>query len=357
MNNISLILEFVISLSLLLFVHELGHFAIGRLMGIKADEFGFGYPPQILKLFTWKGTDFTINLIPFGAFVRFSGEDDPTVEGGFYAANKWKRLAVLLSGPLMNIITGVLLFSLVVSNTGMPKTDTVEIVQIAPNSPAAQIGLLPSDIITHIDDIEITSIADVGQLVQERVGTQIDFAILRDGEEIIFLVTPRTNPPQGEGSIGIVMQNPTQKVSILKSIPVGAQIAVEQVRQLLSVPAMLIRGEVASQDARMLSPIGIYDVYSQVRQEEQSAAQPDYAPWLDTAWFFGVISVSLGFSNLLPIPALDGGRILFILPEIFLKKRIPAKYENFVHFVGYVSLLALMGYVFFQDIINPIVLP
>jgi len=176
MNNISLILEFVISLSLLLFVHELGHFAIGRLMGIKADEFGFGYPPQILKLFTWKGTDFTINL-------------DPTVEGGFYAANKWKRLAVLLSGPLMNIITGVLLFSLVVSNTGMPKTDTVEIVQIAPNSPAAQIGLLPSDIITHIDDIEITSIADVGQLVQERVGTQIDFAILRDGEEIIFLVT------------------------------------------------------------------------------------------------------------------------------------------------------------------------
>jgi regulator of sigma E protease len=120
---------------------------------------------------------------------------------------------------------------------------------------------------------------------------------------------------------------------------------------------MLLRGEIAGQDARMLSPKGIYDVYAQVRSDEQASPLQDSARWLDTAWFFGVISVSLGFSNLLPIPALDGGRILFILPEIFFKKRVPAKYENFVHFVGYVSLLALMGYVFYQDIINPIVLP
>ena len=357
MNNTSLIIEFIVSLSVLLFVHEFGHYIIGRWMGIQADEFGFGYPPRLLKLFTWKGTDFTINLIPFGAFVRFSGEDDPTVEGGFYAANKWKRLATLLAGAVMNILTGILLFSLVVSATGMPDPGTVEIVQIAEGSPAEQVGVMSGDIITAIDSIAVENMADVGRLVQERVGTQIDFVVKRGGDQIVFQLVPRENPPEGQGSIGIIMQNPTKQVGFLHAIPVAGEIAVEQVRQLLSVPGMLIRGEVATEDARMLSPKGIYDVYAQVRQEDQIQDQPDYFPWLDTAWFFGVISVSLGFSNLLPIPALDGGRILFILPEIFFNRRVPAKYENVVHFIGYISLLALMGYVFYQDIINPIVLP
>ena len=357
MNNIRFIIEFVVSLSVLLFVHEFGHYIIGSLMGIKAEEFGFGYPPRLIKIFTWKGTDFSINLIPFGAFVRFSGEEDPDIVGGFYTASKWKRLATLLAGPVMNILTGILLFSLVISQTGAPKVDTVQIIQIAPESPAELAGLLPMDIITHIDGIEINGMEEVGQLVKERAGTKIDFGILRNGEDLVFQITPRQNPPEGEGSIGIVMQNPTEKIGFIQSIPFGGKIAVEQVRQLLSVPAMLIRGEVASEEARMLSPVGIYDIYSQVRQEEESTAPDEYAPWFDTAWFFGVISVSLGFSNLLPIPALDGGRILFILPEIFLKKRVPAKYENIIHFVGYVSLLALMGYVFYQDIFNPIVLP
>ncbi len=357
MNNFSLIFEFIISLSLLLFVHELGHYLIGKWMGIKAEEFGFGYPPKLIKLFTWKGTDFTLNLIPFGAFVRFSGEEDPSVENGFYTANKWKRLATLLAGPVMNILTGILLFSLVVSQTGMPKTDTVEIIEIATGSPADEVGLMPGDIINEIDGIVVDSMAKVGQLVQERLGTPIQMRVLRDDKEFTYKVTPRENPPEGEGSIGIVMRNPTVKVGILNAIPIGGEIAVQQVRQILSVPGMLLRGEVATEEARMLSPIGIYDVYSQVRQEDETTAPPDYARWLDTAWFFGVISVSLGFSNLLPIPALDGGRILFILPEIFFKKRVPAKYENLIHFVGYVSLLALMGYVFYQDIFNPIVLP
>ena len=326
-------------------------------MGIHAQEFGFGYPPKILKLFTWKGTDFTLNLIPFGAFVRFSGEEDPSVEKGFYVANKWKRLATLLAGPVMNILTGILLFSLVVSQTGMPVIDTVEIMEIAPESPAEAAGILPGDVISKIDGIPVENMMNVGELVQERIGTTIRFEVLRDGEDMQFELIPRANPPKDQGAIGIIMQNPTKKVGFLPAIPMGSQIAIEQVRQILSIPGMLIRGEVASQDARMLSPKGVYDVYSQVRQDSAQVDRTDYAGWLDTAWFFGVISVSLGFSNLLPFPALDGGRILFILPEIFLKKRVPAKYENVIHFVGYISLLALMGYVFFQDIINPVVLP
>ena len=108
-NSILTVIEFVVALGVLLLVHELGHYLAGLLFGIKAEEFGFGYPPKLLKLFTIAGTDFTLNLIPFGAFVRFKGENDPDVEGGLASANKWKRLGTLLSGPFMNILTGILL--------------------------------------------------------------------------------------------------------------------------------------------------------------------------------------------------------------------------------------------------------
>jgi len=333
-NSILSLIEFIAALSILLLVHELGHFFVGKIFGIKAEEFGFGYPPKLIKLFNWQGTDFTINLIPFGAFVRFKGEDDPNIEGGFYKANKWKRLGTLLAGPFMNLMTGVLLFSLVVSKTGIPQPDIVEIAGIAPGSPALEAGLKETDIIQAVNGKEITDIFEVIGLVQENLGEEITLTILQNNEIENITVIPRIDPPEGEGAIGIIMQNPTKMVSFLRAIPMGSRVALEQGKQLLSIPGMLIRGDerVIEQDDPSLIIINI-------------------------AWFFGIISISLGFSNLLPIPALDGGRILFILPEIFLGKRVPAKYENFIHFIGYSGLLMLMGYVFYQDIINPIVLP
>ena len=328
------------------------------MLGIHAEEFGFGYPPRALKLFSWKGTDFTLNLIPFGAFVRFKGEDDPEVDGGLYSANKWKRLAVLLAGSIMNILTGILLFSLVISQTGMPDFETVEIVGIAPGSPAEMAGVLEEDILFAIDDVQIKDINDVGEYVQSQLGNEITLTLKRGSTEIETTVIPRLDPPEGQGAIGIVMQNPVENVGFFRSIPVGGQLAIEQGKQLLAVPGMLIRGEVAAGDARMLSPKGIYDVYSQVREEEREFEGADFRlRMMNIAWFFAIISVSLGYSNLLPIPALDGGRILFIIPEILFNKRVPAKYENIIHFVGYASLLLLMGYAFFQDFANPIVLP
>jgi regulator of sigma E protease len=352
------LIEFIAALSILLLVHELGHFIVGKLFGIQAEEFGFGYPPKLIKLFNWSGTDFTINLIPFGAFVRFKGEDDPNIEGGLYKANKWKRLGTLIAGPFMNLLTGVLLFSLVVSKTGIPQSNIVEIAGIAPGSPAAEAGLKETDIIQAVNGKEITDIFEVISLVQENLGEETTLTILQNNETENIIVIPRIDPPEGEGAIGIIMQNPTKTVSFLGAIPMGGRVALEQGRQLLSIPGMLIRGEVNPQETRMLSPKGIFDVYSQVREDERIIEQDDPSLIIiNIAWFFGIISISLGFSNLLPIPALDGGRILFILPEIFLGKRMPAKYENLIHLIGYSGLLILMGYVFYQDIINPIVIP
>ncbi|MCJ7519786.1 MAG: M50 family metallopeptidase [Anaerolineaceae bacterium] len=359
MSNSALsLIEFIIALSVLLSMHELGHFLVGKLFKIEAEEFGFGYPPKLFKLFTLSGTDFTLNLIPFGAFVRFKGENDPEIPGGLAYANKWKRLGTLVAGAVMNLLTGILLFSFVISRTGMPRTDVIFIAAVEPGSPAAQAGILPEDIIKSVNAIAITNMRKVSEIIQQNLDKSVTMELLRNNELVETTVTPRSNPPEGQGPLGIVMQNPVQKVGFFRAIPAGGQLAYEQGKQLLSLPLMLIRGQAQTQDMRLLSPKGIYDVYSQVRAEERQAEQdqPGLA-FVNIAWFFGIISTALGFTNLLPIPALDGGRMLFIIPEIISGKRVPAKYENMIHFIGYTALLLLMGYVFYQDFVNPIVLP
>jgi regulator of sigma E protease len=359
LNNTTLsLVEFLLALSFLLFVHELGHFLVGKLFGIHADEFGFGYPPKLVKLFNLGGTDFTLNLIPFGAFVRFKGEMDPDEPGGLYAANKWKRLGTLLAGSFMNLLTGVILFAIIISQTGLPQSEIVQIASVESGSPAAEAGILPGDQIMAIESIEVDGLQIVSQITQQNLGESVELELLRNEEIIVVTLVPRLDPPEGQGAMGIVMQNPIEDVGFFRAIPAGMRLGYQQFRQLLSVPGMLIRGEVQGEDARLLSPKGIFDVYSQVREEARPAeqGQPGLA-FLNIAWFFAIISVSLGFTNLLPIPALDGGRILFIIPELLTGKRIPSKYENMVHMIGYTALLILMGYVFFQDFVNPVVLP
>jgi len=357
-NTILSLLEFILSFSVLLTLHELGHFLVGKLFKIKAEEFGFGFPPKLVKLFSWDDTDFTLNLIPFGAFVRFSGENDTNIPGGLAAANKWKRLATLLAGPGANILSGILLFGIVISQIGLPVANIVNIVSIEQASPAETAGMLPGDTIKSVAGFEIRDINQVSEIIRQNLEIEIPIVVQRGDQLITLKIVPRANPPDGEGPLGIVMQNPVEKISFLQAIPYGGKIAVEQFRQLLSLPFMMLRGEIQSEEMRLLSPKGIYDVYSQVREDERQVEQnqPGLA-LINIAWFFGIISIAIGFSNLLPIPALDGGHILFVLPEILFGKRVPAELENMVHLIGFTALIMLMAYVFYQDFVNPIVLP
>jgi regulator of sigma E protease len=359
MNSTSAnLLVFIVALSFLMFTHELGHFLVGKFFKIDAEEFGFGYPPKLVKLFKWGKTEFTLNWIPFGAFVRFKGEDDPTAEGGFYAANKWQRLGTLFAGPAMNILIGILLFSIVISQSGYPNEKIVQIAYVEPGSPAYEAGILANDEFVTINRQAVFSMTEVSSLIQENLGQEVEIEMLRDGQPVTISVIPRANPPEGQGAMGIIMQNPVIKYGFFQAIPHGAVMAWDQIKQVFELPGMVSRGEVTSEELRPLSPKGLFDVYAQVRESEQAyeQAQPNLA-FLNICWFFGIISTALGFTNLLPIPALDGGRILFILPEIFIGKRVPAKYENAIHMVGYMALLVLMAYVFLQDFINPVVLP
>lgn len=352
------LLEFILFFGFMLFVHELGHFLFAKLFGIKVEEFGFGYPPRLIKLFKVKETDITLNWIPFGAFVRLSGEGDTETPGTFGAAKAWKRVVVLLGGPLMNLVTGVLLFTLLFNQIGMPDTSKIVIAGVEPDSPAAAAGILPGDLVAEVNKVPITSDAVLIQLIQDNKGKEVELVLERGEERITTYATPRVDPPPEQGSLGIVMTNPYVPIPWIKTVPISFQATYLQSVEILKMPGMLIRGEVPKEQARMVGVVGIYSMFSQARDrdvENQTSSNPVDKTF--TLRLLILISIALGMTNLLPIPALDGGRILFILPELLFRKRIPPKYENLVHMIGFIALLALMFYITAQDIINPVVLP
>ena len=139
---------FLFALGGMIFVHELGHFIAARWAGIEVEEFGFGLPSyKLATLFTWKGTEFTVHALLLGGFIRPKGENDPNVPGGLAAANPWKRLVVLAAGPLMNLITAIVVFSFLISSEGVPIPGSIKIDSVAQNSPAQQAGMLSGDIL------------------------------------------------------------------------------------------------------------------------------------------------------------------------------------------------------------------
>ena len=359
MNTFITILEFILAFGVLVFLHELGHFIMARINKIDVEEFGFGYPPRMVKLFSRKGTDFTLNWIPFGGFVKMKGETGETLEAGsFAAANPWRRFAVLLNGPIMNLLIGVIILSVVFSRTGTPDPRKVEIQSVAANSPAALADLQPKDVIESIAGVKISGMNQVSQIVQANLGKEVEITVLRGDQTYTALLTPRANPPQGEGALGVVIGNPLVTTSFLQAVPTAAMSTLEQGRQLILLPYQLIKGQISPQEGRLVSVVGIYDIFSKVKTEDQAqaATNPAYAG-LNTLYFLAVISIALGYTNLLPIPALDGGHILFLLPEMFFKKKVKPQFENAVHLIGFALLMVLMVVLVINDIVNPIVVP
>ena len=355
-----IILQFILVIGLLAFLHELGHFLASKAFHIEVEEFGFGFPPRLAKLFTWGGTDVTLNWIPFGAFVRPKGENDPDVPGGLAAASPGARLAVLFAGPIMNLLVGILLFSVVFQQIGAPDTSKVQIISISQPSPAYDAGLQAGDIIASIDNTAITSIDQLSTVVRENLDKTVAFSYYRNDELQTVQITPRSEYPSDQGPIGIGISNPYMPVSFWKSIPSGAAVTFEQAKQLFLLPGKLIAGQIDSSEARVLGPVGIYDVYKNAHDTDVQIQQQSSTPQpvgINVLWITAVISVAFGLTNLLPLPALDGGRILFVLPEILFRKRVPAKYENMVHFIGFTALIVLLFFITFQDIFNPVQLP
>ena len=358
MSIVLLILQVVVVIGLLIFFHELGHFLSARAVGVPVEEFGFGYPPRLAKIAEWQGTEITLNWIPFGGFVRPKGEADETVEGGMAAAPAWKRLVIAASGPVMNFLIGIILLVIIYSAIGVPASNEAMITQIAPDSPAMTVGLQPGDIILAVDGDPIENIDQLIATVDAHVGEEITLTIERDGETETLSIVPRVDPPEGEGAMGVALSNPLKPTPFFQSVGYAFEATGFVIRETLMLPVRLISGSVDPALARPVGYKGIYDIYSQAVEMDQETSLPTAEPLpVFTLSIIANISLALGITNLLPIPALDGGRILFTLPELLFKKRIPQEWKNAINTVSFLLLIVLMVVITILDFTNPIVIP
>ena len=352
---------FVVVFAGIILTHELGHFIVARLMGIEVEEFGIGFPPRALKLFTWKGTDFTLNWIPLGGFNKIRGEDDPNIPGGMAAANPWKRIPVLLAGVAMNLLTAVLVYTILFGQYGIPDTHAVAIKSVSPGSPAQLAGLQANDIIELAGGVKIGG--DTNQLIQiaHSHGDQpLALTILRGKQELPVTVTPRVSYPADQGPIGISIGYPYQPpASWFETIPVSFAAAGGDIQNILSLPGRIIAGTVSPQEAQIGGPRSIWNLFQQSVAKDVSSRQPtpggqSQPPTDYTLLVIISLTITVGVANLLPIPALDGWRIFTTLVEIVIRRPIPAKYQNAINSIGFLVLLILLGFFYIKDFINPI---
>ena len=357
MDGFLLLLGFVGAIALLIIIHELGHFLAARMLGVEVEEFGLGFPPRALTLFEWGGTIFSLNWIPLGGFVRPKGENDPNVEGGLAAASPWVRLVVLFAGPFANFLAAAVIFAIIFFQLGDPK-GKVEIQDVVANSPAAASGLEIGDFIYSINGQPIERTRELIEIVGNNLGNDIFLEYERNGEISPTTLVPRVNPPPGEGAIGISMTLlvlEIDPISVPQAALLGGTGVLGQSRAILTLPFELIRGNVDAEQGRLVGYKGMYDIFTTQVEADQAPDAPGFG--INVLAFIGSISVSLGLLNLMPIPALDGGRILFTLPEILIGRRIPQQFENTVNLIGFALLIMLMIYVNLQDFVNPLDLP
>jgi regulator of sigma E protease len=208
------------------------------------------------------------------------------------------------------------------------------------------------DLVLRADGTTISSVDILRQVIADNLGLPLTLTVLRGGQEISAQLTPRAEPPPGEGPIGVTLGNPVRQVSTVEALSQGWRSTTEHFLQVLRLPGQWIRGELLPEETRITGLKGMYDLLAWAGEVDRAAQRP-----FVTLSFIGFLSASLALANLLPIPALDGGRLLFLGMEIVLGRRISPRYEGWAHAIGYALLLGLMLYVNFQDFLNPLPLP
>lgn len=346
---ITSIVSFIVVLGVLVFVHELGHFVVAKWVGIKVEEFGFGYPPRLFTFMRRGGTDYTINLLPVGGFVRMLGEEDPTHPGSFASKSRRTRAAVLVAGAAMNVLLAVALFAAIglIGVPGGAPTGYVEITNVSPGSPAAEVGLQTGDLIVYIANQRVSSIERLQGVVIRYLDRPVTVTVLRDGREFDVKLTPRSDPPENQGPIGVEITNQLGVVRYgpLKALWFGVERTVVAFFRIIAAFSDLFGQLFRSAEAPPVAgPLGIAQVAGELARSGQI---------INVMSFAAILSINLAILNLLPFPALDGGRLLFVIIEgLRGGRRIDPQKEGLIHLVGMMILLTLMVFISYFDLLR-----
>ncbi|MBG7617211.1 MAG: site-2 protease family protein [Chloroflexi bacterium] len=336
---------FLLVLFIVVLAHEIGHYATAKLFGVRVLEFGFGYPPRIASV-KYGDTDYSLNLLPLGGFVKLSGEEDPKAKDSLAGKGYGTRLLVLAAGSIMNALLPLLLFSIAYMVPHDMIEGSVLIDDVSANSPAAAAGILPGDTVLEVEGHQINSTNDIGRYIQLNLGNETTFLLERaDGAIEEVMLVPRWDPPAEEGSAGVVVSN-VDPVIVSESLPFFKAIGtgINQTGETMVLFKNALLGLVTgTAEFNIAGPVGIAELTGQF-------AEAGLSPLLEFTAFF---SINLAIVNLLPLPALDGGRIAFVLVEWARRgKRVDPKTEGKIHLVGFLLLIGFMVAVTFQDIIN-----
>jgi len=339
------VIAFLGIIAVLILVHELGHFVTAKASRVKVEEFGLGFPPRLLSIKRGE-TRYSLNAIPLGGFVKMAGEEDPKVPGSLASKSIGTRLLILSAGSLMNALLPLLLFSIAFMVPHDTLAGQVVVEEVSLGSPAASAGVESGDVILSINEKPVHNINDLQRNIYLNLGKEITLLIKHsDSTTEDIRVIPRWTPPEGEGATGVAVRllNPTvvsQRYPFWEAIPMGAGECIEAFVIFKNGILSMIIG---ATPVDVAGPVGIAHVTTEV-------AKAGISPLLEFAAF---LSINLALINIFPLPALDGGRIVFVLLEWVRRgKRISPKIENVVHLIGFTMLMAAILIITYQDIIR-----
>ncbi len=332
----------ILIFGVLILVHELGHYFVARLTGIRVLELAIGFGPKLIG-WTRNGTDYSLRVVPLGGFCRMLGEnpEEAAEPDSFPQQSILKRAATLFAGSAMNLVLALVLFFIIFFFiVGVPDTDSATIGYIVDDSPAEEAGIEAGDTITAIDGNSVSTWDEVLTTISAKPEQEIILEIERDGTVTVFAVTTEL-APQPEGNRGVIGIGPM--IDMYSFFP-SLVVSFERFGDIMTALYQVVAGQAPLDVA---GPVGIVHTIGEVAQ----------TGFVNLLVLTALISINLGIINLLPIPALDGGRLLFLLIEAVRGRPIEPEKEGFIHFIGFALLIALILLVTYQDILRFIIAP
>lgn len=350
-------IAFVIIFGVLVFAHEFGHFILAKRAGIKVLEFAFGIGPKIFG-YQGKETLYSVRLLPLGGFNRFlsaeeieaSRENGESVnyskqelqERSFESKSIWRRISVIVAGPIMNFLFGMVLFVFLFAVFGVANPENVNVIgEVSKDKPAAAAGLVTGDRILAVNGIATPDWTSVTEQIHANPGKKMTFTIKKaaTSETINLAITPEYDAQSGKGLIGITPTYTMQKVSVLQSIQYGTQRTIEFTRMLILYLFQMITGQAP---VELSGPVGVAQVIGEGVQQGMSTL----------ITLTAVLSINFAVLNILPLPALDGGQLVVLIYEGIRRKPLSAQKKGWIQLTGFALLMALMIAVTYQDILR-----